>query len=79
MPEFKASQERIAAHIRTLADLTSTPGKGCTRLSFSQEYRKAADYLIKKMEAIDLQVSIDPVGNIRGRLAGTQPELPPLS
>ena len=78
MPEYKASKERLVAHIRTLAELTSTPGKGCTRLSFSTEYRKAAHYLTKEMEALDLQVSVDPVGNIRGRLAGTQPELPPL-
>ena len=37
--------KRIQRDIEAIAAFTSTPGAGATRLSFSEEYRKACDYV----------------------------------
>lgn len=47
-----------------------TTGEGVTRFSYSKEDRRARDYLLKEMEKLGLVVSIDGVGNIRGKRRG---------
>jgi N-carbamoyl-L-amino-acid hydrolase len=51
---------------------------GVTRLAFSKEDMDARNYLIQGMRDAGLEVSIDPVGNIRGVRAGTNPDLAPV-
>lgn len=68
--------ERIRRDIVSIAAFNATPGEGTTRLSYSPEDRQARDYLIAEMEAIGLDVTVDPVGNIRARLAGSESDRP---
>ena len=70
------SQERLQKDIEILARFNATPGNGVTRFSYSAEDARARGYLREQMDAIGLHVSIDGVGNMRGRLAGTNPDLP---
>ena len=58
---------RIRKDIITISKFNSSPGEGMTRFSYSGEDRKARDYLISEMEAIGLKVTVEQVGNIRGR------------
>jgi N-carbamoyl-L-amino-acid hydrolase len=51
---------------------------GVTRLAFSKEDQEARNYLIAAMRQAQLQVSIDPVGNIRGLRPGTNKNLAPV-
>jgi N-carbamoyl-L-amino-acid hydrolase len=51
---------------------------GVTRLAFSKEDQEARNYLIAAMRQAQLQVSIDPVGNIRGLRPGTNKNLTPV-
>jgi allantoate deiminase len=74
----EARIERIEAHIKTLATFTSTPGSGCTRLTYSKEYSQALGYLKNEMERVGLTISVDPVGTVRARLAGRNPRLAPV-
>ena len=68
--------ERIKEHLDRLSQFNMTPGKGITRYSYSPEDRQARDYLIDYMEELGLDVSVDPIGNIRARLEGTAPQAP---
>ena len=68
--------ERIKHNLETLSSFNSTPGKGCTRLSFSPEHRKALDFLSKACESMGLEVMIDPVGNFRAKLKGSDSSAP---
>lgn len=49
---------------------------GNTRLTLSPEDMAARKYVMGEMEKIGLAVSVDAVGNITGRAAGTEPSLP---
>lgn len=71
---LEASEQRIKKDIEILREFTSTPGEGVTRLSLSEEDRKAREYLIAEMNKIGAAVKVEPPGNIRARLMGTEPQ-----
>ncbi|UCD71914.1 MAG: Zn-dependent hydrolase [Syntrophobacterales bacterium] len=62
---------RIKKDIDAIGEFTATPGKGITRLTFSQEYEKARSYIVEELRKIDAKVSITVAGNLRGRLEGS--------
>lgn len=69
-------QERIESHIDTLSNYTATPGRGTTRLTYSQEDLLARQYIKEKMKAAGLTVREDGLGNIFGKLDGTLKDAP---
>ncbi|MFS0673959.1 Zn-dependent hydrolase [Ornithinibacillus sp. 179-J 7C1 HS] len=69
-------QARIEEHIETLSKFTATPGQGTTRLTYSNEDKKAREYLKEKMKEYGLNVQEDGLGNIFGKLDGTLPDAP---
>lgn len=75
---MKTSEQRIQHHLEALAQFTATPGQGTTRMSYSPQDKQARDYLKAEMQAIGLQVREDAIGNIIGRLDGSQANLPPV-
>lgn len=64
---MEANIERIKNDIDIVTSFNRTPGNGCTRFSYSEEDRKAREYLINEMKKLGLEVRIDGVGNIRGK------------
>ncbi|ETI69778.1 Zn-dependent hydrolase [Neobacillus vireti] len=73
---MKTLQLRIEEHINKLSQFTATPGKGTTRLTYSNEDRQARDYIIDKMKEYGLAVHEDGLGNIFGKLEGTLKDAP---
>ncbi|MCQ4087910.1 Zn-dependent hydrolase [Saccharibacillus sp. JS10] len=69
-------QQRIENHIETLSHFTATPGKGTTRLTYSEQDRQAREYIKQVMQEYGLQVREDGFGNIFGRLEGSIPDAP---
>lgn len=59
-------------------DTFKTAGPGTTRLPFSKEEMEARAFIIGHMEAIGLTVTTDSIGNICGRLPGTNPSIAPV-
>lgn len=51
---------------------------GVTRLAFTKADHDARNYLINQMRQANLNVTIDPVGNIHGRRSGNKPKLSPV-
>ena len=68
--------ERIQKDIESLAKFSCVEGIGCTRYTYTQEFRQAADYIIAEMKAAGLEVREDPIGIIIGRLEGKNPNAP---
>jgi len=68
----KADVERIRSHLDNLSKFTATPGAGCTRLSYTPEFRAACDYVADKARALGMTTRRDAVGNLRARLAGRE-------
>lgn len=56
--------ERILQDIQVLHQFNQTPGKGCTRYSFSKEDRQARAYIKSEMEQIGVPVLTDAYGNM---------------
>jgi allantoate deiminase len=73
---MKININRILNHIDILSEYNSTPGEGCSRFSFTNEDKGARDYLIKNMKNLGMSVTVDSIGNIKGRLSGRNPQLP---
>ncbi|WP_139378376.1 Zn-dependent hydrolase [Mesobacillus jeotgali] len=63
-------KDRIERHIKQISQYTATPGKGTTRLTYSQEDLKTRNYLKQKMKEYGLHVYEDGLGNIFGKLDG---------
>lgn len=68
--------ERIQSDIEALAQFNATPGEGLTRLTYTPEHAAAAEYIRGRMLDAGLEVRVDAVGNIVGRLEGAEPSLP---
>ncbi|MBN9245035.1 MAG: Zn-dependent hydrolase [Mesorhizobium sp.] len=69
-----ADPQRLRRLIEGLDRFTATPGRGTTRLTYSAQFRQAADFLRAEMEAAGLGVREDEIGNVIGRLDGANPE-----
>ena len=68
------AEEDIKKRLEYLKTCTIAGGKGVTRLPFSKEARKAAEYIKKEMEQAGLEAYIDMVGNVRGFLPADEPD-----
>lgn len=73
---MKVNTSRIKTHIDELSAFTATPGKGVTRLTYSQEDKQAREYIKAKMSDYGLQVSEDGIGNIFGKLQAENNDAP---
>src|SRR5699024_4040243 len=67
---------RIEEHIAHLSKFTSTPENGVTRVVYSEEDKKAKNYLKKEMKKLSLEIREDELGNIFGTLRGKNSVLP---
>ncbi|OMD95657.1 Zn-dependent hydrolase [Paenibacillus odorifer] len=69
----QASTQKLLELLEELATF-STPGPGVTRLLYTEEWSRAQIFLQEKMAGLGLEVSIDKVGNVYGRLSGCNPQ-----
>lgn len=63
---MKINGYRLQENFDTITSISATD-TGCTRLSYSHEDQEVREILIKKMIALGLAISVDGVGNIRGK------------
>ena len=75
--DLTISPEHLLKQLHALAEIGLTAEGACCRLALSEEDRLGRDQLILWMRELNLEVSIDPIGNIFGRRAGLE-ELPPV-
>jgi len=68
--------DRIAKDIENINAFNSTPGRGITRFTFSDEYMKAREYVVDALHRMGATVSTGPGGNLRGRLQGEDAHSP---
>ena len=73
---MKANTQRIDELLNELARHNSTPGQGITRPSYSSEFRDVNRTVIDIMKSLGMQVYMDRVGNLVGRMEGLSPDLP---
>jgi len=69
--------ERLKKNIYELAKF-SDEGKGITRLSFTETYKKGINFVRKLMEDAGLTTKVDSVGNLIGRIEGKDKDEPAI-
>ena len=67
-----ADERRIQANIDALKQISESGEGGITRIGFTSEYRDGAEYFKSQMEKAGLSVREDTIGNVYGRLEGTE-------
>jgi N-carbamoyl-L-amino-acid hydrolase len=80
LPAFdhRRSDDRVWDQLMALAEHTEPGEPGWTRRVFSPAYQESRQVVSGFMEEAGLELSRDPAGNLRGRLPGTDRELPAL-
>jgi N-carbamoyl-L-amino-acid hydrolase len=59
--------DRLLARLTELAEIGAIEGGGCARLALTDEDRRGRDLVVTWMRDLELEVSIDGVGNVVGR------------
>ena len=73
-----ADQDRIQAWLDGINAFNDTPGNGVTRQYLTDSEWNARLYIQEEMKKLGLEVSMDCMGNVRGTLPGSEPELAPV-
>ena len=78
LDSLRVNGARLQHTLEEMAKIGATPAGGVQRLACSDEDKRARDLLVSWLREIDCEVTIDTMGNIFGRYAGTDPSLPPV-
>jgi len=74
--KLRINGERLLQRLERLAEFGATPSGGVHRVAFSEQDIGARKYLIELMREAALEVFVDTAGNIIGRKAGRDRDLP---
>jgi len=75
---LRVNGKRLQSTLEKMAKIGATPGGGVQRLTLTDEDKQARDLFVKWLKEIDLEVTIDEMGNIFGRRAGRNNDLEPV-
>ncbi len=73
----KIDGARLLQRLRDLGRFGALEGGGTNRLALSDADRAARDWTVAQMQALDMAVSVDAIGNVVATYAGTE-ALPPV-
>ena len=73
---LRVNGKRLRTSLESMAQIGSTPGGGVSRLALSDEDREARNMFVSWLKEIELNVTVDEMGNIFGRRDGKEKTLP---
>jgi len=76
--ELRVNGQRLREGLERMAKIGATPGGGVHRLALTDEDREARDLFVGWLNDIELDITIDEMGNIFGRRPGRNNSLPPV-
>ncbi|HEY7546492.1 MAG TPA: hydantoinase/carbamoylase family amidase, partial [Blastocatellia bacterium] len=75
---LRVNGKRVNDHLSALAEFGKNPQGGVSRVAYSDADREGREYAMRLMREARLDVKVDTAGNIIGRRAGSQSNLPPI-
>jgi len=78
LKDLRVDGKRLQSTLEEMAKIGATPGGGVQRLTLTDEDKQARDLFVKWLEELNLAVTIDEMGNIFGRRAGSNDDLAPV-
>jgi N-carbamoyl-L-amino-acid hydrolase len=76
--KLRINGKRLQSTLEEMAKIGGTPGGGVTRLALSDEDKRARDLFVKWLKEMNLEITVDEMGNIFGRRPGKNNDLPPV-
>lgn len=74
----QVSEHRLMARLEALAEIGDTGDGGCARLALTDEDKAGRDLVVSWMRELDLDVTIDGIGNVVAVQRGFDPDLAPV-
>ena len=78
LKDLKVNGKRLQNTLEEMAKIGGTPGGGVQRLTLTDEDKQARDLFVSWLKELNLEVTIDEMGNIFGQRAGKNNDLPPV-
>ncbi len=75
---MRVNGKRLQQTLEEMAKIGATPNGGVQRLTLSDEDKQARDLFVKWLKELELDVSIDEMGNIFGKRKGRDNDLAPV-
>ncbi len=77
--KLRVNGQRLNQHLAELAAIGKTPEGGTHRVAYTEADRQGREFTLKLMREAKLETGIDAAGNLIGRRAGSQSNLPVLT
>jgi len=78
LKDLRINGGRLRGSLEEMAKIGATPGGGVQRLTLTDEDKQARDLYVSWLEELNLEITVDEMGNIFGKRAGKNNELPPV-
>ncbi len=78
LKDLRVNGKRLQNTLEEMAKIGATPGGGVQRLTLTDEDKRARDLFVSWLNELNLDVTIDDMGNIFGQRPGKNNELPPV-
>jgi N-carbamoyl-L-amino-acid hydrolase len=75
---LRINGQRLQKTLEEMASIGATPGGGVQRLTLSDEDQRARDLFVQWLGELNLQITVDEMGNIFGRRPGRNNDLAPV-
>jgi N-carbamoyl-L-amino-acid hydrolase len=76
--DLRVNGKRLQNTLEDMAKIGATPGGGVQRLTLTDEDKQARDLFVSWLNELNLEVTIDEMGNIFGKRPGINNDLPPV-
>ncbi len=76
--DLRVNGKRLRGALEAMAKIGATPGGGVQRLTLSDEDKQARDLFVSWLKELNLEITIDEMGNIFGKRPGKNNDLPPV-
>ena len=78
LSDLRVNRKRLQGSLEEMAKIGATPGGGVQRLTLTDEDKQARDLFVTWLKELDLEITVDEMGNIFGKRAGKNNDLPPV-
>ncbi len=78
LKDLRVNGKRLQNTLEEMAKVGATPGGGVQRLTLTDEDKQARDLFVSWLEELNLEITIDEMGNIFGQRRGKNNDLPPV-
>jgi N-carbamoyl-L-amino-acid hydrolase len=78
LKNLKVNGKRLQRSLEEMAKIGATPGGGVQRLTLTDEDKQARDLYVSWLKELNLEITVDEMGNIFGKRAGKNNERPPV-